>query len=171
MDSFAIGVFTGISNERYAEIGTLFKQALQPEGIEPKFVAFSKSDRKSLQAFNSGKEIDARMVYVDIGNSAQSWVVRMMFCSTLGVCLPDPSGRICKLVDQYEKESDDDKGKFAMLLEQYIWEDAAVIPVSRSGLSWLVDDSIADSGLAPKMGIHVLTVWRCYRETVVGDKA
>ena len=79
--------------------------------------------------------------------------MRMMFCSKLGVNFPDPSGKICRLVEEYEESGGLQPANFSDQFERFIAEDAAVIPLYRSGLTWLINDQVPRTGLAKTMSV------------------
>ena len=94
------------------------------------------------------------MISVEIGGSAESWVVRMMFCSTLGVGFSDPSGRICQLVDEYERSGGDPNVRFA----ESDWKNTSLkMPLLflciEVGLVWLINDQVPRAGLANTMSV------------------
>jgi ABC-type transport system substrate-binding protein len=63
------------------------------EITDPKF-----DDPDFIKKRNTNREYDIRLATVDIGGTAENWVINMMFCSQLAISFPDPSGRICELV-------------------------------------------------------------------------
>lgn len=91
------------------------------------------------------KDMDIRVVRVDIGGSYEPWVVRMMFCSRLGVGFPDPSGRIAGLTENMADRSPQTAAAF----EHIVSEDAAVVPIFNSAFSWLVSADIGMDQFSP----------------------
>jgi MarR-like DNA-binding transcriptional regulator SgrR of sgrS sRNA len=91
------------------------------------------------------KDMDLRVVRVDIGGSYEPWVVRMMFCSRLGVSFPDPSGRICKLANNLSDRSFETSKNF----ENVVAEDATVIPLFHSSFSWIASKDINMDRFSP----------------------
>ena len=102
------------------------------------------SDKQSLERVRSNKYYDIRMAEVHSGSTYINDAIKMMFCSKMGVSFPDPSGRICKLVAEHEKNKDSYSRKkhgitqdYRDRFNQYLLEDAAVIPVFHSRLTTL----------------------------------
>lgn len=91
------------------------------------------------------KDMDIRVVRVDIGGSYEPWVVRMMFCSRLGVSFPDTSGRICKLASNLSDRSFETSKTF----ERVVSEDSTVIPIFHSAFSWIASQDINMDRFSP----------------------
>ena len=94
------------------------------------------SDRQSIERVHSNKYYDIRMAGVHSGSTYKNDTIKMMFCGTMGVSFPDPSGRICKLAAEHEKNKDSySRKKYGITQDyrdrfnQYLLEDAAVIPL------------------------------------------
>lgn len=97
-------------------------------------------------------EYDIRILGADIGGGIENWVIRMMFCSNLGVRFPDPSGRICSLVEDF----DNGKVEFYKYVDdfnQFLFEDASVVPIMHGGRSWFLSKDIPLNGISPVMGL------------------
>jgi hypothetical protein len=111
-------------------------------------IGFENEDRSSpgwKERLDDLKDMDIRVVRVDIGGSYEPWVVRMMFCSRLGVSFPDPSGNICKLTENMNDRSNDTAEKF----EKVVYDDAAVNPLFHSAFSWIVSDDLGMDRFSP----------------------
>jgi ABC-type transport system substrate-binding protein len=116
-------------------------------------------DQKNMmKRFRDPKQYDLKAVSVDAGGGIENQLVKFMFCSNLGIAFPDPSERICKLVDEYEKLYGDiipeeQMQKYVVEFDAIIDEDAAVIPMLKSGYSWLLSKNISTEAISPTMGI------------------
>ena len=93
---------------------------------------------------------------MNIGGGIENQLIKFMFCSNLGVTFSDPSRRICSLVDEYEKQYGDVVPKDAMRayikkFDEYVWEDASVIPVIKTGHAWLLSPDLSLETVNPTM--------------------
>lgn len=98
------------------------------------------------------EDFDIRIGGVDAGSGFENWLTKMMFCSPLGVRLPDPSGRICELTDGVEK------GRLSLTSKEYadrfnaiLEEDAAVLPISRYGMTWFFSRELDLERITPAL--------------------
>lgn len=98
--------------------------------------------------------VDLRIVRVDIGGTPESWVINMMFCSTLGVSFPDPDGLICDISSKYESSNDwgtDYLKKYAIDFHQILDSQNSVIPIEHIGFDWVLSKNIKVEGVSPTM--------------------
>lgn len=116
------------------------------------------NQRDLMLTYRDPTKYDIRPVSVDAGGGIENQLVKFMFCSNLGVSFLDPSKRICALVDDYEKKYGDVVPQSAM--EEYIQrfdtileEDASLIPIMKTGHSWLFSPDIEKDSVSPTMGI------------------
>jgi hypothetical protein len=102
---------------------------------------------------NTNREYDIRLAGVDIGASAENWVVGMMFCSQIAISFPDPSGNVCQFVKSHEGRSGHYSDKeYLKQFEKLVADDAAVIPLYHTGSYWLVSPDIDfEKVLAPTL--------------------
>ncbi|MGK5087008.1 ABC transporter substrate-binding protein [Bdellovibrionota bacterium FG-2] len=139
-------LITGVPDKPSADtayVRDLMLEVFSKNSIPHRFVSLDRTDKSYLERESSNREFDIRLARVDIGGNAENWVIKMMFCSKLGISFPDPSGRICELANEFEK----DPGKLSdsEYLDRFnsiIEEDCAVIPMYHSGLSWLFSEDI-----------------------------
>ena len=80
------------------------------------------------------------MASVDIGAYPDYFVVKMMFCSQMGIKFPDPSGNICKLVNEGIKSASIVNQEFVDQFNKFLHEDAVVIPIFHHSDKWLVSN-------------------------------
>ncbi|MFH1653153.1 MAG: ABC transporter substrate-binding protein [Pseudomonadota bacterium] len=146
-----IFISTILESERnYIE--QLIGKVLDDENIPYEFITVDQSKPKWLDLLHSNKEYDLRVCKVDIGGNIENWVIKMMFCSKLGVSFPDPTDRMCKLVSEQEQ-----KGLYSVD-NQYIKDfnkiieaDSVVIPLYHTGLTWLFTKDINIQKYSPTM--------------------
>lgn len=111
-----------------------------------------------MKTFRDPKQYDIKAVSVDAGGGIENQLIKFMFCSNLGVAFPDPSKRICHLVDKYEKKfgdiiPKDEMKNYIIEFDEALEADAAVIPILKSGYSWLISENISTEAISPTMGI------------------
>lgn len=134
-----------LSPSQLGYVKKVLKKTAAMNGVE---IGFSGEDRGRSgwkERLDDLKEMDIRVVRVDVGGSYEPWVVRMMFCSRLGVSFPDPSGGVAELT----KDLADRTPETAAAFERVVKEDAAVIPIFNSAFSWLVSEDIIMDQFSP----------------------
>lgn len=99
---------------------------------------------------------DFRLVGVNIGGGIENQLVKFMFCSKLGVSFSDSSGRMCKLVNEYESKYGDVVPEDALIdyinrFDQYVFEDATVVPLIKTGHAWLLTPDLPLDNISPTM--------------------
>lgn len=84
----------------------------------------------------------------EIGGGFEGWVIDMLFCSDVGDQWPDPSGRICALTKEFNstKLSEHDASQ---RFQDYLIEDAALIPTFHRGGYYLFSDQLDVKSLGP----------------------
>jgi hypothetical protein len=135
-------------------IYSIFEQILTDANIPFKTISEDKKDSNWIQKIQSNEEYDIRANMVDIGGYFKSWVIRMMFCSKLGISFPDPSGNICNLVDIFD--SDDSTlslDQFASRFNKALIDDASVLPLLHVGESWGFSSDLNLKNITPTMGM------------------
>ena len=134
-----ITVNIALSKDFVERLNPLLEEIVQPFGVELVYDEKDTSDKQSIERVHSNKYYDIRMAGVHSGSTYMNDTIKMMFCSKMGISFPDPSGRICELVAEHEKNKDSySRKKYGITQDyrdrfnQYILEDAAVIPVFHS---------------------------------------
>lgn len=147
-----ISIMPSVNGSGREYVLKILEQALSSENIPYKIYDLDKSNPEWMRKLYSNKEYDIRIGGVDIGGRPENWVIKMMFCSVLGICFPDPSNRICNLTEKLPNRPND------VILNDYVSEfntilkeDAAVIPVYHTGHTWLFSDSINLNRVTPTM--------------------
>jgi len=75
-----------------------------------------------------------------------------VFCSNLGIRLPDPSGKICALVKSYEQNQLSEKDFESQFFET-IDADCAIIPMSHYGLQLYISPYINQNSIHPTLSV------------------
>lgn len=109
-----------------------------------------------MKNYRDPKNYDLQPVGVNIGGGIENQLIKFMFCSNLGVAFSDPSGRICKLVENYEARFGDSVPKEQMKeyvkeFDRIIFEDACVVPLVKTGHAWLLSKDLATDAVSPTM--------------------
>lgn len=99
--------------------------------------------------FFGNELVDIRVNGVAVNPYFYPSVFRMMFCSRLGISFPDPSKRICALVDEFENDPFAKEMDFREKVNQIVADDSAVIPLARTRLQWLYSDHFDKSSVMP----------------------
>lgn len=126
----------------------LLNSVLKDTGKEIEFHYIDKSDPDWFEKMVENKYYDIRTTNVDIGGMPEKWVIKMMFCSNMGVSFPDPFGKISKLV-----KDDGNNETFPYLFEEAVDDDSVVIPVFHKGLTWYFSKDISTSNILPTMNV------------------
>lgn len=138
-------VSNALTNAQSSYVKAVLTSAAELYGLEPVFTGEDRTKPGWKERLDELKDMDIRVARVDIGGSYEPWVVRMMFCSRLGVSFPDPSGRICQLTDQMNDRSEETAIKF----EEIVTQDASVIPLFHTAFSWIVSNDIGMDRFSP----------------------
>gem|GEM_PF-2080305 len=112
--------------------------------------AFAKNE--ALFAEITNRNYDIRIRGSSIGGGVEAWGLYVEFCTAMGINFPDPSGRVCNALKDYE----DDKINDAQLTERffkYIKEDSAILPISHYGVSLFLSEHIDLSSISPLISI------------------
>jgi len=87
-------------------------------------------------------QFDSRIGSVMNGTQILNSIVKMMFCTNLGVNFPDPSGRICKLVKKYDGIEGPLSEEYISTFNQILYDDACVIPLDHFGREFFISKNI-----------------------------
>lgn len=102
---------------------------------------FDFSNIRNMKDFLSNKHFDIRVGGVATGGEIDPVNVKMMFCSSLGVNFPDPNHTICSLLNDYHNELIP-IDQLSNSIEKIISDEAIVLPLSYSSMTWLYSDNI-----------------------------
>ena len=133
-------------------IESMMQYIFNGTGIEIKFKSINKDGIDNYEKEVTNKEFDIGLTNVDIGEKIDDFIIRMMFCSKLGVCFPDPSGKICELTRNQEKNPLPLK-VFAETFNKIHRDDASVIPLWHRSLTWPISKDIDLTNTDSTMGI------------------
>ena len=100
----------------------------------------------------SNQRYDVRILAPSIGNGVEAWGIDVIFFSSVGVNFPDPSGRVKKMLTEYENDKLSDQG----LTDQFLAavdEDSAILPISHFGLQWYISSGINTNSISPLISI------------------
>lgn len=134
----------------------VLKSALEDLAIPYEIKNRDSGQKDMMKTYRDPKNYDLQPVGVNIGGGIENQLIKFMFCSNLGVAFSDPSKRICSLVDEYEKRFGDIVPQEAMReyikkFDTYVWEDAAVVPVIKTGHAWLLSPDLPVGHISPTM--------------------
>lgn len=130
-------------------IKDLFDYAFADSKITYEFILPSEESEDWANELITDDSVDVRLASVYGGSSYSPSVVKMMFCSTLGVQYPDPSGRICHLVDRTDLNQDEAAKEFDKILT----EDASVIPLYHEADTMMISKDL-DSKSVPQSFVY-----------------
>jgi hypothetical protein len=142
-------------------------KALDELGIPYRMNIREQGQKDLMKYYRDQSKYDVRPVSVDTGGGIENQLVKFMFCSNLGVTFPDPSKRICQLVDEYEKKYGDVVPTDAMTeyihrFDTILDEDSSVIPFMKTGHSWVLSPDIDVNSVSPTMGIPYFDLINLY---------
>jgi hypothetical protein len=126
----------------YLYLTDLIKNKLSE--IENISTEFSSPDPSAtiIQRNKSTPNYDLRIKIVDVGYRAENWVIKMMFCSDLGVSLEDPTKNICHLTQRFEKGEFLQNETFAEEFENLVQKDLQIVPFFKTGFKFIYSNSI-----------------------------
>ncbi len=125
----------------------VLKSALVEAGLPFEFVG-----EKTTMAALGNRQLDLRMVGGSVGGGVEPWGISILFCSDLGPSFPDPSGRICRIVDDFENDRIDEKD-FSSVFFKIVDEDAALVAVSHFGIQLFLSAKINRDSISPLMSV------------------
>ncbi|HAG91517.1 MAG TPA: hypothetical protein DCL41_06580 [Bdellovibrionales bacterium] len=123
------------------------KPALDEGGFKYQF-ANNSVNWKSM----SDPSFDIRLRSSSVGKKLEPWGIGVVFCSNLGIRLPDPSGKICALVKSYEQNQLSEKDFESQFFET-IDADCAIIPMSHYGLQLYISPYINQNSIHPTLSV------------------
>lgn len=98
------------------------------------------------QQFNS--DFDFRIKAADIGYKPETWVIKMMFCSDMGVSFADPDKQVLKFTNDYEEGKFSDVIKFESEFEKILIDQATIVPIFRDGYSFSISRGIDPASIS-----------------------
>ncbi len=142
-----------LSQSRFSKYFRSIRQEVFEElGFKVKVIKADKHDIKTQTEVKKNRATSIRSGVVDIGGKPDNDINKLMFCMTVGVSFPDPSGRLCKLINDYEEQNATMNYEFYWKeFETIIAEDRAVIPILHMGNSWFISNDLDVSEISPTM--------------------
>jgi hypothetical protein len=136
----------------------IVESALTDLGIPFQTPSPDQAKKGHMAGWKDESAFDIKIGSVDVGGGIENQLIKFMFCSKLGTSFPDPSGRICSLVEEFEKKygdvmTEEAIKEYSHRLNSIIHEDAAVVPIMHFGPNWILGDRIDPTGFSPTMGI------------------
>ncbi|MGZ3768723.1 MAG: ABC transporter substrate-binding protein [Bdellovibrio sp.] len=129
-------------------VGTLLIDTLNELGWP---YEIDETPAKTYEDFFAPK-LDINKTGSEIGGGLESWIVQMLFCSSIGPRYPDPTGKICELTDEFEAGKIE-MPEFSKRFNDYIAEDSCVIPILHSGRTWYVSKGVSIENISPVVSI------------------
>lgn len=126
---------------------TVLKKTLDSLNFPYKFAG-----NESSFAEITNKNYDIRIRGSSIGGGVEAWGLFVSFCSSMGINFPDPDGRVCSLINDYEKDKLNDEelsDQFFPIIE----EQAAILPISHYGVNMFISDHLDTTTFSPLMAI------------------
>ena len=127
------------------------KFILPENQFEIKSEFLNRGDSASVKKYLSNRDYDIRINWGVIA-SMSNWIIDMMFCSNLGMSLPDAGGRVCQLVTEQNQKPMDMK-IYSEKFQQIIEEESSIIPIYHTGSLWIHTNSVDTSDLSPLLPI------------------
>lgn len=125
------------------------------KGHEYEIIYPPMGDSSWVKGILNNEQYDLRTASVYIGAHYSLSVIGMMFCSNLGISFPDPSGKVCSLVETYSKSNRNIDKEFENSFNGAIEQDNAVFPVFHARDRWLISSEI-NINTMPTSIIHPL---------------
>ena len=100
----------------------------------------------------TNRSYDIRIRGSSIGGGVEPWGLFVIFCSPFGINFPDPSGRVCQLVRDFENDEINEQ-QTAAKFHHIVEEDAAILPVSHFGINMYFSDRIDRSSVSPLLSV------------------
>lgn len=119
----------------------MVSSALSKLELKYEFYGLDLNDPNYTARYTSNDEWDIRLFNVSTGSTPKNWVVRMMFCSKMGINFNDSAGRICDLVNRFDLAAFD-QTEYVREFEKIIFEEATVIPLFHMRQTWLYSDDL-----------------------------
>lgn len=141
-------------DEHLAFLKTFILDLSKKFNFDVDFVPKPLSADADAEVSNREMETDIYFIGVNKGSNANVGVIKMMFCSKLGVQLPDVSGEICRLTNSLESHDVNmTDAEYGQRFENILRADNSVIPMFHLGRHWFASPDLDVSALSPNMAI------------------
>lgn len=111
-------------------------------------ISFDSEPYESFRETFNDPKYDIYVQAAEIGGGFEGWVIDMLFCSDVGDRWPDPSGRICNLTKEFNS-NDLSIHEASQKFQNYLIEDAALIPTFHRGGFYLFSEDVDVQSLSP----------------------
>ncbi|MGE5085445.1 MAG: ABC transporter substrate-binding protein [Bacillota bacterium] len=125
----------------------VLEPALKSLGIEYIF-----DDSAKTWSERMSDKYDIRFHGSSIGGGPEAWGLGVVFCSEIGLKFPDPSGRVCNAVEDYEKGKTSDQ-EFSDEFNQAVFDDVSVIPITHYGVMMYLSYDIKRDSMSPLISV------------------
>lgn len=125
------------------------------DGLSYEIIYPKQQDPNWIKSILNNSDYDLRTASVNAGATHIVSAIKMMFCTRLGICFPDPSSKISQLVEDYTKNDKDADKFFEETFNKIIIEDSAVFPLFHAKERWLISKDI-DINSMPATIVHPL---------------
>lgn len=136
-------------NDDLKEFISFLNKIFADLNISFKLVYENKNFSEWRKELNSNLNFDGRFGGVANGSKMRNFIVKMMFCTDLGVSYPDPSGRICSLVKKQEEIGGPISEEYIKEFNQILYEDSSVIPLQNLSFVWYISPEIDPMSFPP----------------------
>lgn len=131
-----------LSTKEIEKIREMIKFALEGSGQEFKLIPRNMKDKNFLKTVQSNSFFDGRIASVGSGAYPSYSILKMMFCTKLGITFPGHEEEFCNLIEEnlvMEKEIDQ---KFIDFFNHSLYKKAIVIPFAHHSAKLLVSNSL-----------------------------
>ncbi|HAG91470.1 MAG TPA: hypothetical protein DCL41_06345 [Bdellovibrionales bacterium] len=118
-------------------------QTLNEMNIALKILSPAEIGEGWMEKVLSDEKFDMRLVSVLAGKEISNLNNELMFCTKMGVRFPDPNGRMCDLIREYELAERDVDENYEQAFYEILYDEACVIPILNLRTSWIYSNSIS----------------------------
>ncbi|RZJ34842.1 MAG: hypothetical protein EOO18_08250 [Chryseobacterium sp.] len=103
-------------------------------------------------AYYMDQSFDIRAFSQSVGGEVRPWTLNVLFCSPLAYGFPDPTGKICELIREYDAGTITAEEVTRSFFQQ-IDEDNLIFPMAHNGVTLFISPSIDRDSLSPAMSV------------------
>ena len=145
---------TNIPDETRELIINGIKASMPYEHFEFYKELLNRNDPHSIKKYLSNRDYDIRINWGVIA-SMSNWIIDMMFCSNIGMCLPDANDRVCELV-KAQNAHPMDISIYSENFNEIIRDESSIIPIYHTGSMWILGNGVDANNLSPLLPIPYL---------------
>lgn len=135
------------SESELENLNKIITAGLDGSGVDFEILPRDLADKEWFTKTDSNNYFDSRVASVDIGAYPVYMVIKMMFCTKLGVNFPDPTGKMCELVHKGINSASAVDQKFVDEFNKILHDEAVIIPILHHSDKWLVAEDLDPSTL------------------------